>query len=69
MQSTLYASFMSLNIRVKNPVKFSIFEIYFGCIKFREFDHAGHFAGQNSQKFVLAKISTLKVFLVSQRYT
>ena len=56
---------MSLNIRVKNPVKFSIFEIYFACIKFREFDHAGHFAGQNSQKFVLAKISTLKVFLVS----
>ena len=63
---------MSLKIRVKYPVKFRIFETYFACIKFREFDHTGCFVciyfrefgqnPQNSRKFVLAKISTIKVF-------
>ena len=42
---------MSLKMRVKNPAKFRIFEIYFACIKFREFDYIGN----------TTKISTFKV--------
>ena len=49
--------FMSLKIRVKNPIKFRIFEIYFACIEFCEFAQNL----RNSRKFVFAKISMLKV--------
>ena len=63
----LYMPLLSLSvkniIRLKNPIKFKIVEIYFACIKFREFDHTGYFAciyfrefgknSRNSQKKIL----------------